>query len=104
VIFQQFLAAVSPVSFYIRTLIIQCGFQIQASSHKNEATGEQLIVRQHPINHDFLIGRFSSADVVDGDQWMREMGERTRKHQLGYNLFGPRIKLFKPSLGSIDFF
>ena len=91
---EQFLAATSPVSFFLRFWVPWEAPHIQESSYENGATGEQLILRKDDRN-DFMIGR-CPLSIVDGNAWLLRMSQKEDVRD------NPRIFMRAPLLGPMN--
>jgi hypothetical protein len=94
VFFQQFLAATSPVSFFIK-IYSRDGTKGFQETHENRTTGEQLIVRS---SSNWTIGRCPLG--VDVTTWLKEMAEEMEA--FGSFDLESKIELRKPLLGSVN--
>ena len=92
--FQQFLAATSPVSFFIK-IYSRDGTKGFQETHENRTTGEQLIVRS---SSNWTIGRCPLG--VDVTTWLKEMAEEMEA--FGSFDLESKIELRKPLLGPME--
>jgi hypothetical protein len=98
-LFQQFLAATSPVSFYLCLCFFNVPSQVQELRYENGATGEQLITRKYRDAgfgydwEDLLIGRCPTS-IVDGNAWLLRMRQKEDEEKKN-----PRIIMWEPLLG-----